>query len=58
MFPKGCLINRKCLLRRWIAEGFVVEKDGKTVEEVAEHCFSIIIQLKCTKKNAAITEFE
>ena len=52
------MINRKCLLRRWIAEGFVVEKDGKTVEEVAEHCFSIIIQLKCTKKNAAITEFE
>ncbi|CAD6256321.1 unnamed protein product [Miscanthus lutarioriparius] len=43
MFPKGCLINRKCLLRRWIAEGFVVEKDRKTVEEVAEHCFSELI---------------
>ncbi|XP_066338420.1 disease resistance protein Pik-2-like [Miscanthus floridulus] len=43
MFPKGCLISRKCLLRRWIAEGFIVEKDGKTVEEVAEHCFSELI---------------
>lgn len=43
MFPKGCLISRMCLLRRWIAEGFIVEKDGKTVEEVAEHCFSELI---------------
>ncbi|CAN6372882.1 unnamed protein product [Urochloa humidicola] len=43
MFPKGCLISRKCLIRRWIAEGFIAEKHGKTVEEVAEDCFNELI---------------
>ncbi|KAG2558651.1 disease resistance protein Pik-2-like [Panicum virgatum] len=43
MFPKGCLISRKCLIRRWIAEGFIDEKHGKTVEEVAEDCFNELI---------------
>ncbi|TVU19159.1 hypothetical protein EJB05_35295, partial [Eragrostis curvula] len=39
MFPKGCCISRKRLIRRWIAEGFITEKHGKTIEEVAEDCF-------------------
>ncbi|CAN6363371.1 unnamed protein product [Urochloa humidicola] len=43
MFPKGCLISRKRLIRRWIAEGFIGEKHGKTVEEVAEDCFNELI---------------
>ncbi|RCV38953.1 hypothetical protein SETIT_8G184200v2 [Setaria italica] len=43
MFPKGCFISRKRLIRRWIAEGFVSEKHGKTVEEVAEDCFNELI---------------
>nr|CAB3502983.1 unnamed protein product [Digitaria exilis] len=43
MFRKGCLISRKCLIRRWIAEGFIAEKHGKTVEEVAEDCFNELI---------------
>ncbi|KAL6890332.1 hypothetical protein ACP4OV_009095 [Aristida adscensionis] len=44
MFPKGCLISRKRLIRRWIAEGFIIEKQGKTVEEVAEECFHELIR--------------
>jgi hypothetical protein len=32
IFPKGCSINRKRLIRRWISEGFIAEKDGKTVK--------------------------
>ncbi|KAK1642307.1 hypothetical protein QYE76_060112 [Lolium multiflorum] len=43
MFPKGCFISRKRLIRRWIAEGFIVEKHGKNVEEVAEDCFNELI---------------
>ncbi|XP_025827714.1 disease resistance protein RPP13-like [Panicum hallii] len=43
IFPKGCSINRRRLTRRWIAEGFIVEKDGKTVEEVAEDTFNELI---------------
>ena len=43
IFPKGCSINRKRLIRRWISEGFIAEKDGKTVEEVAEDSFSELI---------------
>ncbi|CAO2142313.1 unnamed protein product [Urochloa humidicola] len=43
MFPKGCLISRKRLIRRWIAEGFIAEKHGKTLEEVAEDCFNELI---------------
>lgn len=43
MFPKGCFISRKRLIRRWIAEGFIAEKHGKTVEEVAEDCFNELI---------------
>uniref|UniRef100_K3ZH54 AAA+ ATPase domain-containing protein n=1 Tax=Setaria italica TaxID=4555 RepID=K3ZH54_SETIT len=43
IFPKGCSIKRRRLTRRWIAEGFIVEKDGKTVEEVADDTFNEII---------------
>ncbi|KAM0925519.1 hypothetical protein ACQ4PT_004165 [Festuca glaucescens] len=43
MFPKGCFISRKRLIRRRIAEGFIIEKHGKTEEEVAEDCFSELI---------------
>ncbi|CAO2149646.1 unnamed protein product [Urochloa humidicola] len=43
IFPKGCSINRNRLIRRWISEGFIAEKDGKTVEEVAEDSFSELI---------------
>ncbi|KQJ88062.1 putative disease resistance RPP13-like protein 3 [Brachypodium distachyon] len=43
MFPKGCIISRKRLIRRWIAEGFMIEKHGKPVQEVAEDSFNELI---------------
>jgi hypothetical protein len=42
-FPKGRNISRKCLIRRWIAEGFVTDKHGQTAEEVAEDNFNELI---------------
>ncbi|XP_062188466.1 disease resistance protein Pik-2-like [Phragmites australis] len=36
IFPEDYEINKKRLLRRWIAEGLVLEKRGLTVMEVAE----------------------
>ncbi|KAF8772304.1 hypothetical protein HU200_005896 [Digitaria exilis] len=43
MFPKGCQISRKRLIRRWIAEGFITGNHGRTVEEVADDCFNELI---------------
>lgn len=40
IFPKGCFIGRKRLIRRWIAEGFITEKHGKTMQEVADDYFN------------------
>jgi hypothetical protein len=44
IFPKGSRISRKRLTRRWIAEGFVSEKQGMSVEDVAETYFTHLIK--------------
>ncbi|XP_077213819.1 disease resistance protein RPM1-like [Tasmannia lanceolata] len=36
IFPEDHLISRKRLIRLWVAEGFVEERRGLTMEEVAE----------------------
>jgi disease resistance protein RPM1 len=36
LFPEDCLLKRKKLTRLFIAEGFIEERDGSTMEEVAE----------------------
>ncbi|KAL6653558.1 hypothetical protein ACP70R_008482 [Stipagrostis hirtigluma subsp. patula] len=46
IFPKGSKISWKRLIRRWIAEGFVSEKQGLSVEDVAETCFNQLIKRK------------
>ncbi|KAF8715970.1 hypothetical protein HU200_026936 [Digitaria exilis] len=46
IFPKGHEISRKRLTRRWIAEGFVNEKQGLSVEDVAETYFNHLIRRK------------
>ncbi|TVU23365.1 hypothetical protein EJB05_25725, partial [Eragrostis curvula] len=46
IFPKGSKISRKRLIRRWIAEGFVSEKQGLGIEDVAEVCFNQLVKRK------------
>ncbi|CAD6264411.1 unnamed protein product [Miscanthus lutarioriparius] len=46
IFPKGHQISRKRLTRRWIAEGFVNEKQGLSMEDVAETYFNHLIRRK------------
>nr|CAB3480667.1 unnamed protein product [Digitaria exilis] len=46
IFPKGSRISRKRLIRRWIAEGFVSEKQGMSVEDVAETYFTHLVRRK------------
>ncbi|XP_030474436.1 disease resistance protein RPM1-like [Syzygium oleosum] len=43
VFPEGHLIERRRLIRLWVAEGFVERKEGKTLEEVAEDYFSELL---------------
>ncbi|KAF7850251.1 hypothetical protein BT93_L5685 [Corymbia citriodora subsp. variegata] len=43
VFPEGHLIERRRLIRLWVAEGFVERKVGKTLEEVAEDYFSELL---------------
>jgi disease resistance protein RPM1 len=42
-FPENSKIQRDRLTRRWIAEGFVAEKPGMSVQEVAKSYFSELI---------------
>jgi disease resistance protein RPM1 len=46
MYPMGDDISRKHLTRRWIAEGFVTKKQGKSEEDVAEEHFDHLIRRK------------
>uniref|UniRef100_A0A0E0BM98 Disease resistance protein RPM1 n=1 Tax=Oryza glumipatula TaxID=40148 RepID=A0A0E0BM98_9ORYZ len=50
IFPKGSKISRKRLTRRWIAEGFVSEKQGLSVEDVAEACFNHLMRRKIIRR--------
>uniref|UniRef100_A0ACD5T6R0 Uncharacterized protein n=1 Tax=Avena sativa TaxID=4498 RepID=A0ACD5T6R0_AVESA len=43
IFPVGFSISRKRLIRWWIAQGFIAERHGKSVEQVAEESFRELI---------------
>ncbi|KAJ3674402.1 hypothetical protein LUZ60_005018 [Juncus effusus] len=54
MFPEDHLIERKKLIRLWIAEGFIEERGESTLEEVAEGYLIELIRrsmLQLVKKN-------
>ncbi|PQM42680.1 disease resistance protein RPM1-like [Prunus yedoensis var. nudiflora] len=43
-YPENCLIRCPTLIRQWIAEGFIKEQRGKTLEDVAEEYLTELIQ--------------
>ena len=43
IFPDGHPIKRKKLIRLWVAEGFITERKGMTMEEVAEEYLTELI---------------
>ncbi|XP_030929507.1 disease resistance protein RPM1-like [Quercus lobata] len=45
MFPEDCVINCARLTRLWIAEGFVKEKKGLTLEDIAQNYLNQLIHI-------------
>ncbi|PVH63558.1 hypothetical protein PAHAL_2G055300 [Panicum hallii] len=43
MFPEDHIIDKKHLVRRWIAEGFIPREPGQTLYELGERCFNELI---------------
>ncbi|CAL4916670.1 unnamed protein product [Urochloa decumbens] len=43
MFPEDCNIERRRLINRWIAEGFISQERGQSVQDVAETYFFELI---------------
>ena len=51
IFPENYLVKRRRLVRLWIAEGFVIEKIGMTLEEVGEGYLEELIDRNLIKAN-------
>uniref|UniRef100_A0A0D9YS88 NB-ARC domain-containing protein n=1 Tax=Oryza glumipatula TaxID=40148 RepID=A0A0D9YS88_9ORYZ len=43
VFPKGHNIRRKCIVRRWVAEGYISKTHSLSAEEVGESYFAELI---------------
>nr|GEW71389.1 disease resistance protein RPM1-like [Tanacetum cinerariifolium] len=62
VFRDGYPIKRKKLIRLWVAEGFILERKGITVEEVAEEylselCLRSMIQVMETNDSGRVKTF-
>ncbi|WVZ93253.1 hypothetical protein U9M48_039249 [Paspalum notatum var. saurae] len=43
VFPEDSTINKKRLVRRWVAEGFIQKEQGRTLYELGERCFNDLV---------------
>ncbi|CAO2168970.1 unnamed protein product [Urochloa humidicola] len=43
VFPEDSIIDKKRLVRRWIAEGFIQKEQGQTFYKLRERCFNELI---------------
>ncbi|KAJ4789021.1 Disease resistance protein (CC-NBS-LRR class) family [Rhynchospora pubera] len=50
-FPEDHKIRANCLIKMWIAEGFIPQKDNKTMEEEAEDYLELLFQ-RCMVQEA------
>ncbi|XP_062096059.1 disease resistance protein RPM1-like [Humulus lupulus] len=51
LFPEDYSIKRNVLIRLWIAEGFIEEIEGRTLEEVANGCFNELLNRSLAQVN-------
>ncbi|XP_062093359.1 disease resistance protein RPM1-like [Humulus lupulus] len=51
LFPEDYSIKRHVLIRLWIAEGFIEEIEGRTLEEVANGCFNELLNRSLVQVN-------
>ncbi|GMN40823.1 hypothetical protein TIFTF001_010043 [Ficus carica] len=54
LFPEDHLIGRMRLIRMWVAEGFIEEKEGKVFEEVADDYINDLLN-RCLMQVATTT---
>ncbi|KAL6644323.1 hypothetical protein ACP70R_015931 [Stipagrostis hirtigluma subsp. patula] len=43
IFPENSIIDKRRLVRKWIAEGFIQKENGHTLYELGERCFNELI---------------
>jgi disease resistance protein RPM1 len=43
IFPEGTIIQKECLIMRWVAEGFIYREGTYTVYELGEMCFNDLV---------------
>ncbi|XP_062096018.1 disease resistance protein RPM1-like [Humulus lupulus] len=51
LFPEDYSIKPNVLIRLWIAEGFIEEIEGRTLEEVANGCFNELLNRSLAQVN-------
>jgi hypothetical protein len=52
LYPEGHAIDRDDLVRLWVAEGFVEEKQGQLLKDTAEDYYYELINLNLLQPNS------
>jgi hypothetical protein len=52
LYPEGHAIDRDDLVRLWVSEGFVEERQGQLLEDTAEDYYYELINLNLLQRNS------